>query len=247
MSWKFSRSLVSRFENHSSRSETGVKRYSKKRTSFSNEVSSNNAKSPFPGQLAESFRLGIYQSILNRAVLDICKIGYFSINEGCCTDFTAVYTVFKLKKWLVMFSNSKMMWSRLYCHLYPRKTNSNQVSRRIIKARGLSLRITHRTELYMALVGKLFRFFVAALGNIWVCALVIFITLYVLIIFSNLNLLVQRSQESSLFSESSAASVSRFEDHSWRSETGVTTCSKKLRSASNVVIVTMKSGISPDI
>ena len=145
-----------------------------------------------------------------------------------------------------MFGNSKMMWSRLYCHLYPRKTNSNQVSRRIIKARGLSLRITHRTELYMAFVGKLFRFFVAALGDIWVCALVIFITLCVLIIFSNLNFLVQRSQESNFFSESSAASDSRFEDHSWWSETGVTTCSKKLRSASNVVIVTMKSGISSD-
>ena len=86
-----------------------MKRYSKKRTSFSNEVSSNNAKSPFPGQLAESFRLGIYQSILNPAVLDICKIGYFSIIEGFGTDFTAVYTVFKLKKWLVMFWNSKMM------------------------------------------------------------------------------------------------------------------------------------------
>ena len=33
-------------------------RYSKKPRSFSNEVSSNNAKSHFPGQLAESFRLG---------------------------------------------------------------------------------------------------------------------------------------------------------------------------------------------
>ena len=43
--------------NHSSRSESGVKRYSKKQRRFSNEVSSNNAKSPFPGQLAKSFRL----------------------------------------------------------------------------------------------------------------------------------------------------------------------------------------------
>ena len=109
LSWKSNGCLVSRFENHSSRSETGVKRYSKKRTSFSNEKSSNNAKSPFPGQLAESFQLGIYQSILNPAVLDICKIGYFSIIEGFGTDFTAVYTVFKLKKWLVIFWNSKMM------------------------------------------------------------------------------------------------------------------------------------------
>ena len=58
LSSKSSASSVSRFENHSSRTETGVKRYSKKRRSFSNEVSSNNAKSYFPGQLAEIFRLG---------------------------------------------------------------------------------------------------------------------------------------------------------------------------------------------
>ena len=42
--------------------------------------------------------LGIYQSILNPAVLQICKIGYFSLIEGSCTDFTAVYTVLKLEK-----------------------------------------------------------------------------------------------------------------------------------------------------
>ena len=41
---------------------------------------------------------GIYQSILNPAVLQICKIGYFSMIEGSCTDFTGVYTVLKLKK-----------------------------------------------------------------------------------------------------------------------------------------------------
>ena len=29
--------------------------------------------------------------------------------EGSCTEFTAVYTVFKLEKWLVMFWNSKML------------------------------------------------------------------------------------------------------------------------------------------
>ena len=53
-----SASSVSRLEDHSSRSESGVKGYSKKPRSFSNEVSSNNAKSPFPGLLAESFPLG---------------------------------------------------------------------------------------------------------------------------------------------------------------------------------------------
>ena len=42
--------------------------------------------------------LAIYQSILNRSVLQICKIGYFSVVEGSFTDFTALYTVLKLEK-----------------------------------------------------------------------------------------------------------------------------------------------------
>ena len=42
--------------------------------------------------------LGIYQSILNRAVLQICKIGYFSTIEGSFTDFSALYIVLKLEK-----------------------------------------------------------------------------------------------------------------------------------------------------
>ena len=42
--------------------------------------------------------LGTYQSILNRAVLQICKIGYFSMIEGSFTDFTSLYTVLKLEQ-----------------------------------------------------------------------------------------------------------------------------------------------------
>ena len=42
--------------------------------------------------------LGVYQSILNRAVLQIWKIGYFSMIEVSCSDFTAGYTVLKLEK-----------------------------------------------------------------------------------------------------------------------------------------------------
>ena len=40
--------------------------------------------------------LGIYESILNHAVLQICKIRYFSMIEGCFTDFSALYTVLKV-------------------------------------------------------------------------------------------------------------------------------------------------------
>ena len=42
--------------------------------------------------------LGIYEFILNRAVLQICKIGYFSTVEGSFTDFRALYTVLKVNK-----------------------------------------------------------------------------------------------------------------------------------------------------
>ena len=69
------------------------------------------------------------------------------------------------------------------------KTNSNKVFRRIFKHRALSLRITHRTEIYLSLVGKKCRFFVSVLRNISVYAVVIFITLSVFMNFSNLNFL----------------------------------------------------------
>ena len=52
--------------------------------------------SPYKGQKVSG--LGIYESILNRAVLQICKIKYFSMIEGSFTDFTALYTVLKLEK-----------------------------------------------------------------------------------------------------------------------------------------------------
>ena len=52
----------------------------------------------FPDNWQEFSGLGIYQSILNPEVLQICKIGYFSMVEGYCTDFNALYTVLKLEK-----------------------------------------------------------------------------------------------------------------------------------------------------
>ena len=36
--------------------------------------------------------------ILNVAVFQICKIGYFSMIESCGTDFTSGYTVLRLEK-----------------------------------------------------------------------------------------------------------------------------------------------------
>ena len=53
--------------------------------------------------------LGIYSSILNRAFLKICKIRYFFMIEVSFTDFTALYTVLKLEKLLVVFWNRRML------------------------------------------------------------------------------------------------------------------------------------------
>ena len=47
--------------------------------------------------------LGIYQSILNPEVLQMWKVGYFSMILGSCTNFTPVYTVLKLEKKLSDF------------------------------------------------------------------------------------------------------------------------------------------------
>ena len=83
--------------------------------------------------------------------------------EGSCTDLATVYTVLKHAQ----MATDVLEQHDLYCHLHPSKTNSNEVLRRILEARGLSFRITHRTELYLSLVGKKCRFFVPALGNIF--------------------------------------------------------------------------------
>ena len=42
--------------------------------------------------------LGIYQSILNRALLQIWQIGYCSMIERSFADFSALYTILKLEK-----------------------------------------------------------------------------------------------------------------------------------------------------
>ena len=83
--------------------------------------------------------------------------------EGSCTDLATVYTVLKHAQ----MATDVLEQHDLYCHLPPSKTNSNEVSRRIFKARALSFRITHRTELYLTFVSKKCRFFVPALGNIF--------------------------------------------------------------------------------
>ena len=52
----------------------------------------------FPDNRQTFSGLGIYQSILNPAVLQTWKIGYFSMIEGSFTDFTPLYTDLELEK-----------------------------------------------------------------------------------------------------------------------------------------------------
>ena len=93
-----SASSVSRLEDHSSRSESGVKRYSKKPRSFTNEVSINNAKSSFPGQLEKSLPLGNITIYLKScSSTNLQNLIFFRI-ERSFTDFSALYTVWKLEK-----------------------------------------------------------------------------------------------------------------------------------------------------
>ena len=75
-----------------------MRTYSKKLRSASNVVIVIMQSGISPGNWQKVSALGIYQSILNPIVLQICKIGYFYMIEGFCTDFTGVYTVLKLEK-----------------------------------------------------------------------------------------------------------------------------------------------------
>ena len=62
-----------------------------------------------PDNLQKVSGLGIYESILNRAVQQICKIDNFSIIEGSFSDFTLCIQSWSLKKWLAVFWNSRML------------------------------------------------------------------------------------------------------------------------------------------
>ena len=82
-----------------------------------------------------------------------------------------------MDKWLVMFGTARCR-NHVWCgHLHPRKTNSNEVSRRIFKHRESSWRITHRTEI-VSMLGMKFRYYVSDLGNILVDGLMIYITMF---------------------------------------------------------------------
>ena len=84
-------------------------KYSKKPRSFSNEVSSNDAKSPSPGQLAESFWLGNISIYLKPFCSTNLQNWIFFHDRRSFTDFSALYTVLKVEKLLAVFWNSRML------------------------------------------------------------------------------------------------------------------------------------------
>ena len=140
--------------------------------------------------------LGIYQSILNPAVLQISKIGYCTMIEVPCTDFSAVCKVLKLAQWLVMFWNCMMQLSRL---ILPSSFKKNQIgvnfpeefSNTVIRHRELLIALN-----YLSLLGKKFRFYLPALGNISLSDLIIFVTLSVFNDFKEFNLSIYKAVRS---------------------------------------------------
>ena len=181
---------MSRFENHSSRSETGVKRLGKKPRSFSNEVSSNNEKSHFPGQLEESFRprniliylkpcsstnlqnwiflhdrrflYRFYRSVYS---LEAWKNGYWCFGTvGCCNH---VYIGIFIQRKLIPIKFSEEFSNTVLCLC------------------ELHIALNYTCLWWVRSVD----FFLWVLGNISVYVLVIFITLSVLLIFRNLTFL----------------------------------------------------------
>ena len=56
-----------------------------------------------PDNWQKASGLGLYKSILNRSLLQIFKIGYFSMIEGPLPILALCIQSWNLKKWLVVF------------------------------------------------------------------------------------------------------------------------------------------------
>ena len=185
-----SESSVSRLADHSSRSQSGVKRYRKKPKSFSNEVSINNAKSPFPGHLAESFRLGNISIYLKPcSSTNLQNWIFFHDRRFLYRLYGCVYS---LEAW----KNGQWCFGTVGCcnHVYigifiqgkqiPIKF-SEEFSNTVLCLWELHIALNYTCLWWVISVV----FFMSVLGNISVYALVIFITLSVSIISSNLTFL----------------------------------------------------------
>ena len=149
-----------------------------------------NARWHFPEMLSRDCRAGRISNYLKPCCSAIVQIWIFSYDRWLLYRFDhCVYSLEGCTNVYWRFGPARWRNLVLYCKLHLSKTNSNEVSRRILKHSAFSLIITHRPELYLSWWVTSVVFFVLALGNISVYALVIFITLSVLIIFSNLTFL----------------------------------------------------------
>ena len=132
-------------------------------------------------------RLGIYQSILNPAVLQICKIGYFSVSNVRLPILALCIQSWSLKNGLWCFG-TVICCNHVYIGIFIQGKQvpikfSEQFSNTVLCLWELNIAVNYTCLWWVRSVV----FFVSVLGNISVYALVVFITLSVLLIFSNLT------------------------------------------------------------
>ena len=213
MSSKSSAFSVSRFEDHSSRSDIGVKRKGKKLRTFSNEVSSSNAKSHFPGQLAEIFRLGNISIYLKPwSSTNLQNLIFFHDRRFLYRFYHCVYSLEAWKK----LSDVLEQHDAVITFDIAIFTQGKQIQMTFPKHRASFLRVTHRAELYLSFVGKKCRFFYVGFRKYFgICCSDIYYT----ICFNyfrehKLSKYKLSSHESSLSSECSSSWDSSSEGHS---------------------------------
>ena len=121
-----------------------------------------NARWHFPEMLSRDCRAGRISNYLKPCCSAIVQIWIFSYDRWLLYRFDhCVYGLEGCTNGYWRFGPARWRNLVLYCKLHLSKTNSNEVSRRILKHSAFSLIITHRPELYLSLVGKKCRFFCA--------------------------------------------------------------------------------------
>ena len=119
-----------------------------------------NVKVAFPRKHAASFRPGRISNYLKPCCSATVQIWIFSYDRRFLYRFDhCLCSLEACTNGYWRFGTARCHNLVLYCKLHLSKRNSNEVSRRIFKHRGLSLIITHRAEIYLSLVGKKCRFF----------------------------------------------------------------------------------------
>ena len=169
--------------------------------------------------------LGGCQCILNPWVLRLCKIGHCPMIEGFCSDFTTVYTVLKHAKTIsdVLKQHDAATTSYVAIFIQVKEIQMKfpqEFSNTVVRSGGL-----HSALNCLSSLGKKFRFYVLALGNISVSVLIIFIKFF-LMIFNKLTFPHTKQSGVQFSWESSASTQSQSGSHSSPSKTRVRRCGK---------------------